>query len=113
MDMLSKVIESCKDLATRLSSRRVDIQSLTGYEELVDEPLTLFFLLKDALKGVCRFIDEWVGEHEGCRDVEVLMFKCTHAHDRHVERLKRFAIKFGCHTVVLEVLEEVKKDIQP
>jgi len=104
--VLERLFTECRELASWLEGRGFNVEGiLEESEELLDNALWLYWLLRDVLAGNCKLADAWRGEREGaCRDVEALYFECTyHGAEGHVERYKRVAARVGLRTFIVEV----------
>jgi len=105
-EVLERLLTECRELASWLEGKGFDIEGiLEEGEELLDNTLWLYWLLRDVLAGNCKPVDTWKGEREGaCRDVEALYFECAyHGSEGRVERYKRVVARIGFRTFVAEM----------
>ncbi|MCC6004725.1 MAG: hypothetical protein LM590_10325 [Thermofilum sp.] len=108
LEVLEKLFTECRELASWLGGRGFDVEGiLEEGEELVDNALWLYWLLRDVLAGNCKLADAWRGKQgSACEDLEAMYFECVHRDtEGRVERYKRAAVRIGHHTIVTEIPE--------
>ena len=109
-EVLEKLFTECRELASWLEGKGFDVDGiLEEGEELLDNTLWLYWLLRDVLVGNCKLADAWRGKQgSACEDVEALYFECVHRDikDR-VERRRLVVAAFGVHVFVAESTERI------
>jgi len=110
LEVLEKLFTECRGLASWLEGKGFDVEGiLEEGEELLDNALWLYWLLRDVLAGNCKPADSWRGKQgSACEDVEALYFECVHRDikDR-VERRRLVVAAFGVHVFVAESTERI------
>jgi len=107
-EVLEKLFTECRELASWLEGKGFDVDGiLEEGEELLDNTLWLYWLLRDVLVGNCKLADAWRGKQgSACEDLEAMYFECTHRDaEGRVEKYKRVAVRTGFHTLVAEAPE--------
>jgi hypothetical protein len=110
LEELEKLFTACRELSSWLEDKGFDVEGiLEEGEELLDNALWLYWLLRDVLADTCKLADTWRGKQESaCEDLEAMYFECAHRDaEGRVERWRLVVAAFGVHVFVAESTERI------